>query len=126
VNFEDTFLQLCFDFRRVDLGGQGELALERAEEPLTVRPALFLFLLLGPLLAANSEHAVLKAHFHVLRVDAGELDVNDDLVVGLRHVAAGAPLKRDLATGPQPAEEVAAKDFVRNHAGEFLERTPPL
>ena len=102
---QHAVLVLRLDLLRVDHGGQGEGAGEGAVGALHAVVALLLHLVVELALAAQGQHVVLDADVDVLRVDARQLGLQDDVAVLLVDVHRGRPGRRapsPLRRRPRP------------------------
>lgn len=68
-------------------------------------PVLALLFLLGPLLTANRQNAVLDGDIHLARLDARQLDVERELLATLANVQRRRPVRAAAPAGGRVIEE---------------------
>src|SRR5512143_2621390 len=122
VDEEHAVLRLGADLLRVDARRQREAAGERAVGQLDAMVVLALLLHLQLALALQGEHAVLESDLDVLRLDAGQLGADDDLLAVLVDVARGRP--PDRLTGAEQALVAQRSIHLLLHSGKLAEGVP--
>src|SRR6266545_3367229 len=123
VDEEHTLLGLGADVFRVDGRRQREGASERTVAQLETVIVLARGFLLELALALERQNAILESDLDVLRLDAGQLGANDDLLAVLVDVARGRPAHR-LTSAEQLALVAEGAVHLLLHSRELAERVP--